>query len=175
MSRWAKLLGPVLAGVLALTACTGSTDHANPTGEAPTSTPTAASSNASFTVATLDGGDFNSATLAGKPAVLWFWAPWCPRCASQAQYVRRTADKYAGKATVLGVAGLDEVPAMRHFVDQTKLDNFPHLADEKGVAWKRFGVTAQSSFVVLDSSGKVVERGEIHPAELDRILAKLVG
>ena len=174
MRRW-TLLGPVLAGVLALTACSASTDRSDPARRAPDSAAASERADGPFTVATLAGGTFDSASLAGKPAVLWFWAPWCPRCASQAQYVRRTADEYAGKVTVLGVAGLDEVPAMRRFVDQTNLDELTHLADEKGVVWKRYGVTAQSSFVVLDASGAVVQRGEIHPAELDRTLARLVG
>ncbi|NGY62180.1 redoxin domain-containing protein, partial [Lentzea sp. NEAU-D13] len=33
-----------------------------------------------FTAKTVDGKDLNGADLAGKPVVLWFWAPWCPKC-----------------------------------------------------------------------------------------------
>ena len=45
----------------------------------------------SFTGKTLDGTAFNAATLAGRPVVLWFWAPWCATCASQAWTVAEIA------------------------------------------------------------------------------------
>ena len=37
-----------------------------------------------FTGTTLSGAPFNGAGLQGKPAVLWFWAPFCPFCNAEA-------------------------------------------------------------------------------------------
>ena len=37
-----------------------------------------------FTGTTLSGAPFNGASLTGKPAVLWFWTPWCPFCNAEA-------------------------------------------------------------------------------------------
>ena len=37
-----------------------------------------------FTATTLSGAPFNGASLQGKPAVLWFWTPWCPFCNAEA-------------------------------------------------------------------------------------------
>ncbi len=127
-----------------------------------------------FTVATLDGGTFDGRSLAGKPAVLWFWAPWCPTCLGQAKQVNALAADYAGKAAVVGVAGLGTVPEMNEFVGLAKLSGFPQLADEQGAVWKRFGMTEQSTFVVLDSQGGVVDRGRVDPAELPGRLDKLL-
>ena len=31
-----------------------------------------------FTGTTVSGAPFTAAGLQGKPAVLWFWTPWCP-------------------------------------------------------------------------------------------------
>ncbi|HEX2417552.1 MAG TPA: redoxin domain-containing protein [Micromonosporaceae bacterium] len=128
-----------------------------------------------FTSTTLDGDTFDGQSLKGKPAVLWFWAPWCPTCRGQAPHVNALAKDYAGKATVVGVAGLDTVAAMHEFVETTKLSGFPQLSDEQGEVWKRFGVTEQSTFVLLDASGGVVERGskdvEALPGRLDKLLA----
>ncbi len=176
MSRWSKLFGPVLAGVLALTACAGPaapTDAADPAASDRAAPSEKADLN--FTVATLDGGTFDGQRLAGKPAVLWFWAPWCPTCAAEAPHVRQVADRYTGKITVVGVAGLDKVAAMHRFVELTKVDNIPHLADEQGAVWRRFGVTAQSTYVLLDASGTIVHRGYLDDADLDRMLAQLAG
>jgi thiol-disulfide isomerase/thioredoxin len=175
MSRWPRLLGLVLAGVLALTACAG---PGAPTGAADAAAGDRAAAprpDLNFTVATLGGGSFDGRSLAGKPAALWFWAPWCPTCAVEAPHVRQIADQYAGKITVVGVAGLDEVAAMHRFVDLTNVDNITHLADEQGVVWRRFGVTAQSTYVLLDASGTIVHRGYLDEDDLDRILAWLAG
>jgi hypothetical protein len=36
----------------------------------------------SFAGTTVEGKPFSGASLAGKPTVLWFWAPWCFRYGS---------------------------------------------------------------------------------------------
>ncbi|MEV4918596.1 redoxin domain-containing protein [Streptomyces tirandamycinicus] len=112
-----------------------------------------------FTGTTVDGEPFDAKTLAGKPTVLWFWAPWCPKCRAQAAETARVASEYTGKANVVGVAGLDGNAAMKDFVADTKTAGFPHLSDEAGDVWKRFEVTEQSHYVILDKNGKTVYEG----------------
>jgi len=160
-----RLWPAVWAGLLVLAACGGPSAPA-----AGTKTDLL-----DFTVTTLDGAKFEGKSLAGKPAVLWFWAPWCPTCLGQAPWVKQVATAYAGKVTFVGVAGLDKESEMRWFVDLTKLDNMPHLADEEGVVWKRFGIAEQSLFVVLDASGSVVGRGRLDEDELKDKLTALAG
>ncbi|HEX6076920.1 MAG TPA: redoxin domain-containing protein [Micromonosporaceae bacterium] len=161
----------IMVSALALAGCgTASEDRAG-SDSAPAATGTV---DYDFTSATLDGGTFDGRSLAGKPAVLWFWAPWCPTCLGQAPHVNALAKNYAGKAHVVGVAGLDSVSAMHDFVGKTKLSGFPQLADEQGEVWKRFGVTEQSTFVVLDGSGGIVEHGSKDVAALPDTLDKLL-
>lgn len=129
-----------------------------------------------FTVATVDGGTFHGPELSGRPAVLWFWAPWCVTCAAQAPHVTALADDYAGQITVIGVAGLDDsLEAMQRFIDVTDVSALTHLADREGVVWQRFGITAQSSFAVLDADGAVVASGTIRSTDLPDHLDRLVG
>jgi thiol-disulfide isomerase/thioredoxin len=162
----------VVVAALALTGCgaTGADPKPGPQGTGTAS----ADGSYDFTAATLDGATFDGRSLTGKPAVLWFWAPWCPTCLGQAKQVNALAADYAGKATVVGVAGLGTVPEMRDFVGLAKLSGFPQLADEQGVVWKRFEMTAQSTFVVLDAEGAVTARGHVDPAELPGRLDKLL-
>jgi thiol-disulfide isomerase/thioredoxin len=163
MRRFAVALMAVL---LALTACGG------PAKGISTADPSAPSAQSllAFTGTTLDGQPFDGTSLAGKPAVLWFWAPWCPTCLQQAPGVRAAVDKYAGRVAIVGIAGLDKTAAMPEFVRLAKVSGLPHLADEPGVLWKRFGVTAQSTFVLLDAAGEVVFRGPLTAGEIpDRI------
>jgi thiol-disulfide isomerase/thioredoxin len=177
MRRWARLLGPVLAGALALTACAGPATRNDAADPAPADQAASTDSTVdlTFTVATLDGGRFDGQSLAGKPALLWFWAPWCPTCVAQAPQVGAAARDYPGKIAVVGVAGLDSTAAMRDFVALPQVDHVVHLADEQGVVWKRFGVTAQSTYVLLDAAGQVVYRGYLDGEELSRRLSALAG
>lgn len=112
-----------------------------------------------FSATTVDGKPFDAKTLAGKPTVLWFWAPWCPTCKGQAAETAKVAADNAGKVNVVGVAGLDKNAAMRDFVADTGTGSFPHLSDENGEVWKRFEVTQQSHYVILDKNGKTVYEG----------------
>lgn len=120
-----------------------------------------------FTATAVDGSTFDAAVLAGRPAVLWFWAAWCPRCRGDAAEVRDLQQQYAGRVGVVGVAGLGSgATAMKKFVADYRLDGFPQLADDAGMVWKRFKVPSQHYYVVLDSSGKVAHAGPLTVAQL---------
>lgn len=174
------LLASMVVGALALGGCANDT---SPQAATPASSTTGAgdagTGSYDFTVATLDGGSFDGRSfdgrsLAGKPALLWFWAPWCSTCLRQARPVVDLAARYEGRVTVLGVAGLGTVPAMQDFVRMAKLSGFPQLADEQGVVWKRFRMTEQSTFVVLDRSGEVVAHGRADVEKLPEVLDPLL-
>lgn len=118
-----------------------------------------------FTATTVDGTSFDAESLAGSPTVLWFWAPWCPKCRAQAPATAKVAADYEGTVNVVGVAGLDETGAMKDFVADTGTDGFPQLADENGELWKRFEVTEQSRYVILDKAGRSVYEGVLPAGE----------
>jgi peroxiredoxin len=175
-----RLVLPLVAALTFLAGCAADPSPSG-TADAPaSSTPAASSTDAgpatsatgtvpstlAFTARTVGGADFDGATLAGRPTVLWFWAPWCPTCAGQAAGVKSTAEQLAGKVNVVGVGGLDDEAAMTRFIGQWKLDGVPHLSDEAGVVWKKFGVTSQSTFVLLDSRGAVVHKGVLKGDDL---------
>ncbi|MET9515181.1 redoxin domain-containing protein [Streptomyces sp. NPDC002994] len=181
------------AAVLTVTGCgsgsgsgSGSDKGAGSSSPAPASGPASSGAGATgsadvpevlrFTGTTVDGKPFDAATLAGKPTVLWFWAPWCPKCRAQAGETTKVAADFAGKANVVGVAGLDKNPAMRDFVSSTDSDSFPHVADEAGDVWKRFEITEQSVYVVLDKDGKTAFTGVLPGGKgLADKVAKLTG
>jgi thiol-disulfide isomerase/thioredoxin len=108
-----------------------------------------------FTAKTVDGKDFDGASLAGRPAVLWFWAPWCPKCQGEAEDIAAAAKETEGAVSFLGVAAQDQVPAMQDFVQRFGLGSFPHLADTDAAVWKRFGVTYQPAYAFITADGSV--------------------
>ncbi len=162
------VVGLLLAAVLALSGCAASGS----------TTQSGAGSGASavslkFTGEDIDGAAYDGEQLAGKPAVLWFWAPWCPTCRAQISGVETLAKKYAGQVNVVGVGGLADAADIRDFARQ--VDGPIHLIDEEGEIWRHFNVTAQSTYVVLDADGVVVSEGYLDDAALADQVAELVG
>lgn len=158
----------VLAALL-LTGCGTSTGTSVSTGSATD----ADGRQLAFSGETLDGASFDGSELAGQPAVLWFWAPWCPTCRAQAAGVSGLAEKYAGEVSVVGVGGLAEVDDIRDYARQ--VDGPLHLIDPDGAVWRHFGVTAQSTYVVLDADGAVVAEGYLDDQVLADKVAELAG
>ncbi len=106
--RWILALTAVL--VLVLSGCGAQVASSRPSG--PEVIGTGKVADLDFTGTTVDGSPFDGSSLEGKPAVLWFWAPWCPTCRAQSVNVSRLAEKYDGELAVVGVGGLDSAEAI---------------------------------------------------------------
>ena len=104
-----------------------------------------------FTGTTLSGAPFNGASLQGKPAVLWFWTPWCPFCNAEAPSVSSVAAANP-KVTFVGIAARSDVAAMQAFVSKYNL-NFTNLNDADGSIWARYNVPWQPAYVFLSADG----------------------
>jgi thiol-disulfide isomerase/thioredoxin len=104
-----------------------------------------------FTGTTLSGAPFNGASLTGKPAVLWFWTPWCPFCNAEAPSVSAVAAANPG-VTFVGVAARSDVGAEQAFVDKYHL-GFTNLNDADGSIWARYNVPWQPAYVFYKADG----------------------
>ncbi len=155
-----SILALALAAVLA--ACAGGSS--SPAADGPAAgSPTvgaspgggAAASPLDFTAETVSGSRLDAATLAGKPTVLWFWAPWCTVCRAEGPDVAAVAKELGGDVQIVGVAGRGEVPAMRDFVSDTGTGQITHLVDADGSLWAKFGVVSQPAFAFVAKDGSV--------------------
>ncbi|MFC4022141.1 TlpA family protein disulfide reductase [Micromonospora sp. GCM10011542] len=195
----AATAGALLVGLLALASCTGTVPRSaagtpSPTvaesapstvggsgpstvapGGRPTSVPARVPDTLRFTGTTLTGAAFDAAALAGRPVVLWFWAPWCATCASQAWTVAEIAPKYRDTVPIVGVAGLGEQRAMKEFVTEFDLAGTPTIDDRSGVLWRRFEIVEQSTFLIIDRDGRVVHQGFLDGEALTARVAALAG
>lgn len=104
-----------------------------------------------FTGTTLSGAPFDGASLVGRPAVLWFWTPWCPFCNAEAPNVSRVAAANPD-VTFVGVAARSDVAAMQDFVTKYHL-NFTNLNDADGSIWARYNVPWQPAYVFYRADG----------------------
>ena len=126
-----------------------------------------------FDAKTIDGADFSGQSLAGKPAVLWFWAPWCPICRAEAPAVAEGARSHPSVIFV-GVAARDQLPAMKQFVTEYQMAGFTHLADVDGSVWQYFGITQQPAFAFISPNGAAqIVRDALSQRDLDGQLSAL--
>lgn len=112
---------------------------------------TAAAADLNFTGTTLSGGTFNGASLQGKPAVLWFWTPWCPFCNQEAPSVAAVSAANP-QVTFVGIATRAENSALQGFVSKYGL-NFTNINDADGSIWAKFNVPWQPAYVFLRPDG----------------------
>jgi thiol-disulfide isomerase/thioredoxin len=104
-----------------------------------------------FTGTTLSGASFSGSSLVGKPAVLWFWTPWCPFCNAEAPSVSQVAAANPD-VTFVGVAARSDIAAMQAFVSKYNL-NFTNLNDEDGSIWARYNIPWQPAYVFYRADG----------------------
>ncbi len=124
-----------------------------------------------FTGTALDGSMFEGSSLEGKPAVVWFWAPWCPTCRAQSSNVSALAEKYDGEVAVVGVGGFDSAEAIEDLAGQ--IPHVTQLIDDRGEVWQHFRVTAQSTYTVIDDDGEIISEGYLDDTELNDLVAQL--
>lgn len=88
---------------------------------------------------------------AGKPAILDFWATWCPHCKRIAPSYDKIATEYEGKL-VVGKVDTDEDPAIA----------------------QKYEIEYLPTFVLLDAEGNVLDKviAPANKAALDEFIQK---
>lgn len=172
MTSVRRVAGLVLAVALLATACGNGGDTSAVDAAVTDSSTTTAPAVLDFTAETVGGETFDGATLAGKPTVFWFWAPWCPTCRAQISGVSDLAATHGTTINVVGVGSLDDPGAIEEFAAGVSPE-VTVLTDPEGAVWRQLGVTAQSTYLVLDAAGTEQASGYLDDAELAELVADL--
>ena len=107
-----------------------------------------------FSLQTLSGQTLDSASLAGKPVLLAFWAPWCSVCKSESQNLSWAQKLVGDRARVISVASSwNEVGQVQGYVADHAVD-YPVVLDTVDLA-SQFHVEAYPTVYFLDADGKV--------------------
>lgn len=146
------------ASLLALTSCAPSDPESTspaPTANVEWANPDAPDIFKFHTADLVSGEQIDGTELLYKDVVMWFWAPWCPICDAEAGALTNAMAEFPDDVTVLGVAGLGDVPTANTFIeDHPGVESFPHIYDEDGSIWKGFGVTGQPTLVLINQDGR---------------------
>ena len=134
-----------------------------------------------FNFTTLSGETISKDALKGQPALLMFWAPWCPVCRKELPALGRFYR--SERPPTLRVISVGFADSLDNVVDYVKGNSetfvFPTAYDKDDHVAEAFRVTMTPTYVLLDQSGTVilVHRGggiDQNP-EYQRFLKKLKG
>jgi cytochrome c biogenesis protein CcmG/thiol:disulfide interchange protein DsbE len=104
-------------------------------------------------------GTISTQSLSGHPAVLNFWASWCPPCADEASDLNALSLRYGGLGVrFVGVDFNDAVDEARAFAKRHDVA-YSLVHDTRGVR-QAFGVTGPPETFVLDGAGRAIVRIE---------------
>jgi thiol-disulfide isomerase/thioredoxin len=125
-------------------------------------------------VETLDGKPVDLGTyLHGKPAVLEFWATWCPLCKQIEPAMEAARMKYAGRVTFVSVGVKDnQTPEKQKAYAESKHIGGEFVFDRDGKAVAAYKVPHTSYLVVVDANGKVVYTGVGPEQDVDAAVRK---
>ena len=129
-----------------------------------------------FTGLDLQGREVALRSLRKKPVLIDFWASTCPPCLKNVIPLRRIADQYAGRLTIVGVS-LDE--DRRAFEAFAYNQHLPGIQIFDGGGWRgpiarQFGVSESGipHYVLLDADGRIAAIASLIDLEDD--IARLV-
>jgi thiol-disulfide isomerase/thioredoxin len=97
--------------------------------------------------------------LAGKPAIIEFWATWCGPCVKMIPHLNELYGKYKGKGLVIvGVSQDFQKGDIAPFRQKTPID-YPVAFDADMKLGAQLGVEAIPWAFVIDRKGKIIWEG----------------
>jgi cytochrome c biogenesis protein CcmG/thiol:disulfide interchange protein DsbE len=109
-----------------------------------------------FELVTLDGTVFASSSLAGRPAVINFWASWCiPQCVVEHPVLLDTAERHADDVQIVGILYNNDPADARAFLVRYGDGGWPNVDDATGAVALDFGVLAPPETFFVDAAGIV--------------------
>jgi len=124
-------------------------------------------------------GDVRWSDAAGRPTVLAVWAPWCPHCQAELPRLDAALEAYpsVGLVTVATAIGNQPGPTPQEYLDGGGLSFTVGVDDQADTIMTGLGVVSfpTTYYVAADGTVMDVTTGEVDPAQLDAILARLAG
>jgi len=106
-----------------------------------------------------EGTEHSTDSASGSPTVVFYMATWCSSCKSMTTEMAQVHEEHASQGVdVFSVAvdpgeGDEDLESWKAEYDQP----WPHGVDEGSQMQRAYGVDSQSSVVVLDAEGSLVE------------------
>jgi thiol-disulfide isomerase/thioredoxin len=122
---------------------------------------------------TIEGRDFDLATVKGKMVVVHYWSTWCEPCKADMEELKKLQAKYGKGLAVVGIS-LDNDPIDAGSYVKSKKLTWTQLYEPGGLESRlanELGVLTLPTMLLIDKQGKVLSRS-ISAGELDAELGK---
>jgi len=105
-----------------------------------------------------------AAYIGRKPILLVFWATWCPLCKDAVPHLNRI--DAAGKAQIIAINVEERRSKVSSFMAKNN-PTYPVVLDSDGATAKAFHVPGVPAYVLIDTAGSIVYRGESFPESIN--------
>jgi cytochrome c biogenesis protein CcmG/thiol:disulfide interchange protein DsbE len=111
-----------------------------------------------FTLTTFEGNKISLEDLRGKPAVINFWASWCPPCRVEAPLLERTWRSYKDRGVVfIGVDIQDKLEDALAYIREFDV-TYPNGPDPTGEITIDYGVSGLPVTFFVSRKGEILRR-----------------
>lgn len=126
-----------------------------------------------FLLADLNGEAHSPASLAGRPAVINFWATWCKPCELEMPLLQAASERYP-QIAVIGINSGETEAAIRPFVAKYDI-TFSVWLDTENKITDRLKIIGLPTTYFMDAQGVIqaVHLGQLTPTLLDAYLAQI--
>ncbi len=109
----------------------------------------------SFTLSAINGKSVSLSALAGKPAMINFWASWCLSCLKELPELERIHNLYKDRGLSVILVNLQETAevAKKHIEDHGY--TMTSLLDEKGQTAEKYQVFGLPTTFFVDKTGMI--------------------
>jgi len=119
-----------------------------------------------FTLKTLTGESISLHEYRnGEPAVVYFWAIWCPSCREELKILSKGRDFFKEQGIKLFLVNVGDNPRqLRSFFKKIKLP-YKVLLDEKAEVGEIYSIIGMPTLFFINAEGVIVEMGHDLPKD----------
>lgn len=126
---------------------------------------------ADFKLLDLGGKEIVFSVSSGKPALLFFWATWCPFCRDELPHLQEQyPDLRKAGIDVLAIDVGESRERVEKFLSKKDKLEFPILLDGDSRVSSAYNLVGIPTFILIDAQGKIKSRSHNLPDGYEQLL-----